>query len=392
MRSVVRLVGQQERDFLGVGGGIGSTPSRRPRCGRGSRSVRTEASRECVPRTRTGSEPCPQALPQVPFRTRVRTCPTLHHAADNPSSRDAPRQPGVRAKRSPPTAGCNQEVARSGGSTEARVALRDLAGAEPARADGCDEGRPASTSPSPSPSGTPRRWSPSVRRVACRPDRAPPSRNSSGSKCSQPSPSMYAACALSDSTPAAKVAVVSTPCPDWGEDAAHTSRTPPHGARPASICSGKTQRFPASRTASRVALPVAMWSAWFRLRPPQVSRKLLVITISGWCRRTTAQIARRSGTPYSSTPSGRPRKSTTSTPTISAEATCSDSRTRRASAGASPSMPASPLVTMAYTTRLPWPVQRATAAAAPNSMSSGWATTQSALVQDSSTGSRSAMA
>ena len=55
-------------------------------------------------------------------------------------------------------------------------------------------------------------------------------------------------------------------------------------------------------------------------------------------------------------------------------------------------MPASPLVTMAYTTRLPWPVQRATAAAAPNSMSSGWATTQSAFVQDSSTGSSSGMA
>src|SRR5690606_31012765 len=49
-------------------------------------------------------------------------------------------------------------------------------------------------------------------------------------------------------------------------------------------------------------------------------------------------------------------------------------------------MPAWPLVTMQYTTRLPWPVQRATAAAAPNSMSSGCATTARAVDQSSSSG------
>ena len=48
--------------------------------------------------------------------------------------------------------------------------------------------------------------------------------------------------------------------------------------------------------------------------------------------------------PYSSVPSGRPRNSTSSTPTISAEARCSVSRTPRVSLGSIPSMPASPRV------------------------------------------------
>ncbi len=98
--------------------------------------------------------------------------------------------------------------------------------------------------------------------------------------------------------------------PAVGEPAAHTCWTPPHGSSPSVSWSGNTQRLPASRTASRVARPVAMWSAWLSIVPPQVSRKLLVITISGRCRRTTAQIARRSATPYSRTPSGSPRNST----------------------------------------------------------------------------------
>ena len=71
-----------------------------------------------------------------------------------------------------------------------------------------------------------------------------------------------------------------------------------------------------------------------------------MITMSGRWRRTAAQIARRSGTPYSSTPSGKPRNSTVSTPTSAAEATCSASRTRLDSTGGSASIPASPLVTM----------------------------------------------
>ena len=78
-----------------------------------------------------------------------------------------------------------------------------------------------------------------------------------------------------------------------------------------------------------------------------------MITISGRCLRTAAQIARRSPTPYSSTPSGSPRKSTASTPTILADSTCSASRTRARLVGSRPSMPASPLVTMAYTTVFP---------------------------------------
>ena len=67
--------------------------------------------------------------------------------------------------------------------------------------------------------------------------------------------------------------------------------------------------------------------------PPQVSRKLMVTTTSGRCPRTTRR-ARGAGTPYSRTPSGRCRKSTSSTPTIRADSTCSASRTRPHSRGA----------------------------------------------------------
>src|SRR3954447_779605 len=69
-----------------------------------------------------------------------------------------------------------------------------------------------------------------------------------------------------------------------------------------------------------------------------------------------------------------------------ADSISSASRTRRHSSGSMPSIPASPEVTMQYTTSLPWPVQRATAAAEPNSMSSGCATTARARVQSSGSG------
>ena len=55
-----------------------------------------------------------------------------------------------------------------------------------------------------------------------------------------------------------------------------------------------------------------MWSAWLRLVPPKVSRKLIGHRDVGRCRRTTSAMARRSSTPYSRTPSGsagtRPRR------------------------------------------------------------------------------------
>ena len=54
-------------------------------------------------------------------------------------------------------------------------------------------------------------------------------------------------------------------------------------------------------------------------------------------------------------------------------------------------MPASPLVTRQYTISLPCAVQRATAAAEPNSRSSGWATTASARCQSSHSDSYDAM-
>ncbi len=185
----------------------------------------------------------------------------------------------------------------------------------------------------PSPSGTPRTAQRRPRPCADRWPRAIPSRNSRGSQFSQPRPSMYAACAFSDSTPASKVSVVSTPWAASGEPNAHTCRTPPHGSSPSSSCSGKTHLLPASRTASSTARPTAMWSAWLRLRPPQVSRKLPVITISGRWRRTSAARRRRIGTPYSRMPSGWRRKSTVSTPTMRADSTCSASRTAPALVG-----------------------------------------------------------
>ena len=125
------------------------------------------------------------------------------------------------------------------------------------------------------------------------------------------------------------------------------ARTPPHGSSPSVELVGKTQRLPASRTASSTARPVAMWSAWLRLRPPQVSRKLPVITISGRCRRTDGgeRAAQRHAVLQDAVGLLRGTRRS-STPTIRADSICSASRTRRHSSGSMPSMPASPLVTM----------------------------------------------
>ena len=60
------------------------------------------------------------------------------------------------------------------------------------------------------------------------------------------------------------------------------------------------------------------------------------MTISGRCRRTTSAIAARSGRPYSSVPSGKPRNSTSSTPTIRADSTCSCLADRLALVGRQP--------------------------------------------------------
>lgn len=140
--------------------------------------------------------------------------------------------------------------------------------------------------------------------------------------------------------------MVSTACLDSGEAAAHTCRTPFHGSWPSASSSRNTHRLPASRAASRAARPTAMWSAWLGNVPPYVSRKLLVITTSGRCRRTARAMSRRSGSPYSTTPSGCPRNSTVSTPTTRAEAICSASRSGPHSSGLIASIPASPLVTI----------------------------------------------
>ena len=133
----------------------------------------------------------------------------------------------------------------------------------------------------PSPSGRPRTRLAKATPIRCPVCRPNPSRNSRGSQFSQPRPSMYAAWAASDSTPLSKVSVVSTPCSAAASRPPTPAVTPPQGSSPSTSCSGKTQRLPASRTASSTARPVAMWSAWLRLRPPNVSRKLPVITISG---------------------------------------------------------------------------------------------------------------
>src|SRR4051812_14188154 len=94
----------------------------------------------------------------------------------------------------------------------------------------------------------------------------------------------------------------------------------------------------------------------------------------------------RSRRPCSITPSACPRNSTCSTPTSAAEASSSASRSGPASWGDIEPMPASPLVTRQYVIVLPCLVQRATAAAVPYSMSSGWATMTSARSHVSGSG------
>ena len=109
-------------------------------------------------------------------------------------------------------------------------------------------------------------------------------------------------------------------------------------------------------------------------------------TSSGRWRRIAAAMSRRSGIPYSISPSGWARNSTASAPTTAHAARCSASRSGPHSAGGSESIPASPRVASRYATERPSAVQRATAAAAPYSMSSGWATTASARRQSSGIG------
>ena len=89
-----------------------------------------------------------------------------------------------------------------------------------------------------------------------------------------------------------------------------------------------------------------MWSAWLRLRPPQVSRKLLVITISGRCRRTTSRDRAAQRDAVLQDPVGQAEE---------LDLVDADDPRRldllglahpRHSSGSIPSMPASPLVTM----------------------------------------------
>ena len=123
--------------------------------------------------------------------------------------------------------------------------------------------------------------------------RAKPSRNSRGSQFSQPSPSMYAACAASDGDAGIEgVGGVD------GMGGLRRAERPdrPHPAPGLELADRLLGEDPAvAGVADRVdhGRPTAMWSAWLRLRPPQVSRKLPVTTTSGRCRRTSAASSRR---------------------------------------------------------------------------------------------------
>ena len=145
--------------------------------------------------------------------------------------------------------------------------------------------------------------------------------------------------------------VVSTPCLPSGEKRPDLADAVPRSS-PSSICSRNTQRLPASRTASKIARPVAMWSAWLRVAPPQVSRKLLVMTISGRCRRNDHR-SLDAAQPHTQTPRRAGRGSPPCRHRRSAPARAARPRAPPASSGSIPSMPASPLVTMAYTTVFP---------------------------------------
>ena len=94
-----------------------------------------------------------------------------------------------------------------------------------------------------------------------------------------------------------------------------------HGSRPSSSRSGKIHRLPASDLASTTARPTARWSAWLTGPPGKRSAYVVVTTRSGRRIRISRAMARRSGRPYSTTPSANPsRNSTTSTPTRAAPA------------------------------------------------------------------------
>ena len=168
----------------------------------------------------------------------------------------------------------------------------------------------------PSPSGTPR----TARRSAT-PSRCPVARRTPrGTRAGRSSPSRGRRCrrCAPPATPRRRrTCRWCRPRGSTREPKAQTARTPPHGSRPSVSCSGKTQRLPASRTASSTALPTAMWSAWLRLRPPQVSRKLPVITMSGrWRRTTRGDRARAAGRRTRGCRRGGRRNSTSETPTI----------------------------------------------------------------------------
>ena len=152
---------------------------------------------------------------------------------------------------------------------------------------------------------------------------------------------------LSEATPRSKVAVVSTACRLSGEPAAQTALTPPHGSRPSTSCSVKIQRLPASRTASSVARPVAMWSAWLSdgaapgvaevvgdhdLRP--------VLADHGADRPPQRHAVLQDAV-------GQPEELDRVDPDDPGRLDAARPRGRRASSGARPSMPASPLVTIA---------------------------------------------
>ena len=353
---------------------------------RGSRSIRIEASREHVPRTRTGFEPASVGpFPKCLIERVFEQGQSYTTRSDIASSRDArlaknssaPTPLLVRGVQGGVVPPCQQARCLSRGVQK---------GGRPrlARTSTVQSPQPIGNTSNVVAIGTPSRVPPAGRR--------PP-----GTPAGRSAPSPARRCRPGAPAATRRPGRRSAWSPRRARTGARTPprprRTPPQGCSPASSCSLNTQRFPASRTASRVAFPVAMWSAWFRFCPPQVSRKLLVITISGRCCRTAAQIARRNATPYSSTPSGRPRKSTVLDPDDPGRA-----RPARPRGPGGPPPVASrrcrpPHWSPWRTPRvLPWSVQRATAAAAPNSRSSGCATTHRAVVQDSSTGSRSGMA
>ena len=143
------------------------------------------------------------------------------------------------------------------------------------------------------------------------------------------SPARYSSCASRDAIPACRAsAVTSTPCVARGSPLTSSQRTC-QGSRPSSSSSSvNTHRLPASRTASSVASPATRWSAMFSPATNSSSHDP-VSTTSGRYSRIRRAMSRRSGSPYSSTPSGCSRNVTSVTPTAADPVTCSRVRTSR---------------------------------------------------------------